>query len=105
MKATTRQRKQLDLTVKNYSGDFIPLTLSGGRKVKLRSMIGKDFIFIERDLKDMGDTERSFKLIERLSVEPDNITYVEILDLTSEDIQTLTEGLAEANGVKPEEEE
>lgn len=103
MKATTRKRPKLDLTVTNIKGDLISATLESGRVIKLRRMVGKDFLFIEEDLDGMKDTKRSFKLIERLSVEPDNITFVEILDLDAEDIATLSNALAEANGVNLEE--
>lgn len=105
MKATTRRKPGLDLTVKNYKGDFIEIKLSTGKAIKLRQMIGKDFLFIEENLADMGDTKRSFKLIERLSVEPDNITFIEILELEAGDIELLSKGLAEANGITSEEDE
>ncbi len=103
MRATTRKRPKLDLTVTNIKGELISAELQSGRVVKLRRMVGKDFLFIEEDLADMKDTKRSFKLIERLSVEPDNITFVEILDLEAEDIAILSNSLAEANGVDLEE--
>ncbi|MDX1371753.1 MAG: hypothetical protein R3321_04750 [Nitrososphaeraceae archaeon] len=99
MKATTRRRQKLDLSVKNVKGDLITITLEDGRVVKLRPMLGKDLLFLERELKEMGDTERSLRLLDRLSVEPNNITFVELLELEAHDIETLSIGLAKANGV------
>lgn len=106
MKTTTRRNKpSISLEVKNYSGDTVSVKLSNGRQVDIRKMLGKDFLFIEKNLADTGETEKSFKLLERLSLAPNSITFTEILDMTTEDIATLSEALAKANGVEPEGEE
>lgn len=97
--ATVRnKRKPLDLSVKNYEGELFEVTLGNGKKVALRGMVGRDLLFIEQTLKDVGESERAFKLIERLSVAPNQITFVEILDLPQRELMALTEALAEACG-------
>ena len=80
-------------------------TLSDGRTIQLREMTGKDLIFLEKDLSKAGDVERGMRLIERLIVGDDKITYDEILDLGVKDFRKLSELVAKANGTDEEEDD
>jgi hypothetical protein len=72
--------------------------LSDGRVITIREMTGRDLIFMEKDLSKDGDIEKGMKLIGRLIVGDDKITYEEILDLGVRDFRKLSELVAKANG-------
>jgi hypothetical protein len=61
-------------------------------------MTGRDLIFMEKDLTKAGDVEKSMKILERLIVGEDKITYDEILDLGVRDFKKLSDLVAQANG-------
>jgi len=73
-------------------------TLKDGREIKIREMTGRDLIFMEKDLSKAGDVEKGMKIIERLIVGDDKITYEEILDLGVRDFRKLSDLVAKANG-------
>ena len=73
-------------------------TISDGREITIREMTGRDLIYMEKDLNKAGDVERGMKIIERLIVGDDKITYEEILDLGVRDFKKLSDLVAQANG-------
>jgi hypothetical protein len=73
-------------------------TISDGRTITIREMTGRDLIFMEKDLSKAGDVEKGMKIIERLIVGDDKITYEEILDLGVRDFKKLSTLVAEASG-------
>jgi hypothetical protein len=73
-------------------------TLNDGREIIIREMTGRDLVFMEKDLAKAGDVEKGMKIIERLIVGDDKITYEEILDLGVRDFKKLSELVAKANG-------
>ena len=73
-------------------------TLSDGREITIREMTGRDLIYMEKDLTKAGDVERGMRIIERLIVGDDKITYDEILDLGVKDFRKLSELVTKANG-------
>ena len=73
-------------------------TLSDGREITIREMTGRDLIFMEKDLTKAGDVEKGMKIIERLIVGDDKITYEEILDLGVKDFRKLSDLVTKANG-------
>jgi hypothetical protein len=73
-------------------------TLSDGREITIREMTGRDLIFMEKDLSKAGDVEKGMKIIERLIVGDDKVTYEEILDLGVRDFRKLSDLVAQANG-------
>ena len=77
-------------------------TLSDGREITIREMTGRDLLFMERDLSKAGDVEKGMKIIERLIVGEDKITYNEILDLGIKDFRKLSDLVALANGTEEE---
>lgn len=72
--------------------------ISDGREITIREMTGRDLVFMEKDLNKAGDVERGMKIIERLIVGEDKITYDEILDLGVKDFKKLSDLVAKANG-------
>ena len=68
-------------------------TLKDGREIIIR-----DLVYMEKDLARAGDVEKGMKIIERLIVGDDKITYEEILDLGVRDFKKLSELVAKANG-------
>ena len=72
-------------------------TLKDGRVITLREMTGRDLVFMEKDLSKSGDIEKGMKIIERLIVGEDKITYEEILDLGGRDFKKLSDLVAKAN--------
>lgn len=72
--------------------------ISDGRTITIREMTGRDLIFMEKDLTKAGDVEKGMKIIERLIVGDDKITYEEILDLGVRDFKKLSALVAEASG-------
>jgi hypothetical protein len=75
--------------------------LSDGREITIREMTGRDLIFLEKDTKS-GDVEKGMKVIERLVVGDEKITYDEILDLGVKDFRKLSDLVAKANGTDDE---
>jgi hypothetical protein len=73
-------------------------TLNDGREIIIREMTGRDLIYMEKDLTKAGDVEKGMRIIERLIVGDDKITYDEILDLGVRDFRKLSELVAKANG-------
>ena len=97
-------------TVSNDSVEATPATkkqpklatfstiISDGREIVIREMTGRDLVYMEKDLSKSGDVEKGMKIIERLIVGDDKITYEEILDLGVRDFKKLSELVAKANG-------
>jgi hypothetical protein len=77
-------------------------TLTDGREITIREMTGRDLIFMEKDLTKAGDVEKGMRIIERLIVGDDKITYDEILDLGVKDFRKLSDLVAKANGTDDE---
>jgi hypothetical protein len=63
-------------------------------------MTGRDLLFMEKELGKAGDVERGMKIIERLIVGSDKITYEEILDLGVRDFKKLSDLVAKASGTE-----
>lgn len=80
-------------------------TLKDGREITIREMTGRDLVFMEKELAKEGEIERGMKIIERLIVGDDKITYDEILDLGVKDFRKLSDLVAKANGADEEEED
>jgi hypothetical protein len=76
--------------------------LTDGREITIREMTGRDLIFMEKDLTKAGDVEKGMRIIERLIVGDDKITYDEILDLGVKDFRKLSDLVAKANGTDDE---
>jgi hypothetical protein len=72
--------------------------LSDGREITIREMTGRDLIYMEKDLAKEGDVSKGMKIIERLIVGDDKVTYEEILDMGVRDFRKLSELVAKANG-------
>lgn len=79
--------------------DTFSTTLSDGRTVTIREMTGRDLIFMEKDLSKCGDIEKGMKVIEKLIVGSEKITYEEILDLGAKDFRKLADLIGQANGL------
>jgi len=77
-------------------------TISDGREITIREMTGRDLIYMEKELTKAGDVERGMRIIDRLIVGEDKITYDEILDLGVRDFKKLSELVAKANGTDEE---
>lgn len=73
-------------------------TLSDGREITIREMTGRDLLYMEKDLSKAGDVEKGMRIIERLIIGDDKITYEEVLDLGIKDFKKLSELVAQANG-------
>lgn len=73
-------------------------TLRDGRVITIREMTGKDLIFIEEELSSVGETRKSFKIIELLNVGSDKISSEEIESLGVRDIRSISDLVAKANG-------
>ena len=80
-------------------------TLADGREITIREMTGRDLIYMEKDLNKFGDVEKGMKIIERLIVGEDKISYEEILDLGVKDFRKLSELVGKANGTEDENED
>jgi hypothetical protein len=72
--------------------------ISDGREIHIREMTGRDLLYMEKELGKAGDVERGMKIIERLIVGSDKITYEEILDLGVKDFKKLSDLVAKASG-------
>ena len=79
--------------------------LSDGREITIREMTGRDLVYMEKDLTKAGDVEKGMRIIERLIVGDDKITYDEILDLGVKDFRKLSDLVAKANGTDEDEED
>jgi hypothetical protein len=73
-------------------------TLNDGREITIREMTGRDLLYLETNLAKEGDVSKGMRIIERLIVGEDKITYDEILDLGVRDFRKLSELVAKANG-------
>lgn len=73
-------------------------TLSDGREIMIREMTGRDLLYMEKDLVKAGDVEKGMRIIERLIVGINKITYDEVLDLGVRDFKKLSELVAQASG-------
>jgi hypothetical protein len=96
---TPATKKVSKPALQNYS-----TTISDGRTITIREMTGRDLVYMEKDLAKAGDVERGMRIIERLIVGDDKITYDEILDLGVKDFRKLSELVAKANGTDEDEE-
>ena len=77
-------------------------TLADGREITIREMTGRDLLYMEKDLTKAGDVEKGMRIIERLIVGDDKVTYDEILDLGVKDFKKLSDLVAKANGTDEE---
>jgi hypothetical protein len=77
--------------------------ISDGREIVIREMTGRDLVYMEKDLTKAGDVEKGMRIIERLIVGDDKITYDEILDLGVRDFKKLSSLVAEASGAEDDE--
>lgn len=73
-------------------------TLGDGRIITIREMTGRDLVYMEKDLSKDGDVVKGMKIIERLIVGDEKITYEEILDLGVRDFRKLSDLVGKANG-------
>jgi hypothetical protein len=73
-------------------------TLSDGREIIIREMTGRDLLYMEKDLSKAGDVEKGMKIIERLSVGINKISYEEVLDLGVRDFRKVSDLVAQASG-------
>lgn len=78
-------------------------TLSDGREIIIREMTGRDLLYMEKDLGKAGDVEKGMKIIERLSVGINKITYEEVLDLGVRDFRKVSDLVAKASGADEDE--
>jgi len=76
--------------------------LADGREITIREMTGRDLIYMEKDLTKAGDVEKGMRIIERLIIGDDKITYDEILDLGVKDFRKLSEIVSKASGTDGE---
>ena len=97
VQSTPATRKKAQPALQTFS-----TTLTDGREITIREMTGRDLIFMEKDLSKAGDVEKGMKIIERLIVGDDKVTYEEILDLGVRDFRKLSDLVAQANGVDDE---
>lgn len=80
-------------------------TLSNGRTIVLREMMAGDLLYLEKSLGNLGDTERSLKLIVRLSTSEGRVTYEDLQKLKMKDLKKVTNLLTEASGVDEDDED
>ena len=97
VQATPATRKKTQPILTTFS-----TTLTDGREITIREMTGRDLIYMEKDLSKAGDVEKGMKIIERLIVGDDKITYDEILDMGVRDFRKLSDLVAQANGTDDE---
>ena len=89
-------------TSKSTNLETFSTTISDGREITIREMTGRDLIFMEKDLTKAGDVEKGMRIIERLIVGEDKITYDEILDLGVKDFKKLSDLVSQASGADEE---
>ena len=80
-------------------------TLADGRVIHIREMTGRDLIYMEKELNKAGDVEKGMRIIERLVVGTEKITYDEVLDLGVRDFKKLSDLVAQASGADEDEED
>ena len=95
---TTAQSTPATKKVTKSNLQTFTTTLGDGREITIREMTGRDLVFMEKDLAKAGDVERGMKIIERLIVGDDKVTYDEILDMGVRDFRKLSDLVAQANG-------
>ena len=78
-------------------------TLSDGREITIREMTGRDLLYMEKDLNKAGDVEKGMKIIERLCVGINKLTYEEVLDLGVRDFRKISDLVADASGTNEDE--
>lgn len=88
--------------LKQKKVETVSTTISDGREIQIREMTGRDLLYMEKELGKAGDVERGMKIIERLIVGSDKITYEEILDLGVKDFRKLSDLVAKASGTEDE---
>lgn len=93
VQATPATKKSYQPALQTFS-----TTISDGRTITIREMTGRDLIYMEKDLSKAGDVEKGMRIIERLIVGDDKITYDEILDLGVRDFKKLSTLVADASG-------
>ena len=80
-------------------------TLSNGRQIVLREMMAGDLLYLEKSMGNLGDTERSLKLIVRLSTSEGRVTYEDLQKLKMKDLKKVTDLLTQASGVEEDDED
>lgn len=80
-------------------------TLSNGRTVVLREMTAGDLLYLEKALGNLGDTERSLKLVARLSTSEGRVTYEDLQKLKMKDLKKVTNLLTQAGGMDEDDED
>lgn len=78
--------------------DTFTTTISDGREITIREMTGRDLVYMEKELAKEGDVSKGMRIIERLIVGEDKVTYDEILDLGIKDFRKLSDLVTKANG-------
>ena len=77
--------------------------LSDGREIIIREMTGRDLLYMEKDLSKAGDVEKGMKIIERLSVGINKISYEQVLDLGVRDFRKISDLVGKAAGTDEDE--
>ncbi len=95
---TVTENQPYPVAVPAYALETFSATLRDGRVVTIREMTGKDLIYIEDELEDMGDTKRSFHIIELLNVGDNRMSYEDVESLGVKDIKRISDLIAKANG-------
>lgn len=98
------QAKQAE-TPLSPSLETFSATLRDGRVITIREMTGKDLVYIEEQLSNVGETRKSFHIIELLNVGTSKVSYDEIESLGVRDIKTISNLVTKANGDLDEESE
>jgi hypothetical protein len=88
-----------------FEGETFSTVLSTGRTVTIREMAAKDLLFMEKTLGKLGDMERGMKMVERLSVGENGITFPEIAALSLKDFRKVSSLLNDAGGLDDEDED
>lgn len=86
------------ITTKGVNCRTFSTTLRDGREITIREMTGRDLVFMEKELGKFGEFEKAMKIVERLIVGDQKITYEEILDLGVSDYRKLNDLVEQANG-------
>lgn len=90
---TTATKKAQKSNLQTFSA-----TLTDGREITIREMTGRDLIYMEKDLAKSGDVERGMKIIERLIIGDEKVSYEEILDMGVRDFKRMSELVGKASG-------
>lgn len=85
-------------TLTNSSLQTFSAILKDGREIVIREMTGRDLIYMEEELSKLGETRRSFHLMERLNVGEHKVSFEEIEQLGVRDIKAISELISKANG-------